>query len=77
MKTPLLRFWKALDEIPEATTDRREWAQRLGDDWSVAAAYLKSTGRLVREIACPSPGGEGCPRKVVRHTDGRFRAVCG
>jgi hypothetical protein len=77
MKTPLLRFWKALDEIPEAATDRREWAQRLGDDWLVAAAYLKSTGRLVREVACPSPGGEGCPRKVIRHPDGRLRAVCG
>jgi hypothetical protein len=23
------------------------------------------------------PGGDGCPRKVVKHADGRFRAVCG
>jgi hypothetical protein len=35
------------------------------------------TGRLAREIACPSPGGDGCPRKIVKHADGRFRAVCG
>lgn len=77
MKKPLARFWKALDEIPEATTDRREWSLRLGDDWPVAAVYLTATGRLAKEITCPSPGGDGCPRKVVKHADGRFRAVCG
>ena len=76
-KKPLARFWKALDEIPEATTDRREWSLRLGDDWLVAAAYLRATGRLAKEIICPSPGADGCPRRVVKHTDGRFRAVCG
>ena len=76
-KKPLARFWKALDEIPEATTDRHEWSLRLGDDWPAAAVFLKSTGRLAKEIACPSPGGDGCPRKVVKHADGRFRAVCG
>jgi hypothetical protein len=76
-KKPLARFWKALDEIPEATTDRREWSLRLGDDWPVAAVFLKTTGRLAKEITCPSPGGDGCPRKLVKHADGRFRAVCG
>jgi hypothetical protein len=76
-KKPLLRFWNALDEIPNATTDRREWSLRLGDDWSIAAAYLKPTGRLVREIDCPSPGGDGCPRKLINRGDGQFRAVCG
>jgi hypothetical protein len=76
-KKPLAQFWKALDEIPEATTDRREWSLRLGDDWQVAATYLTATGRLAKEIACPSPGGDGCPRKVVKHGDGRLRAVCG
>jgi hypothetical protein len=74
---PLHRFWKALDEIPEATTDRREWALRLGDDWPVAAVYLTPVGRLAKEIACSSPGGDGCPRKIVKHANARFRAVCG
>jgi hypothetical protein len=76
-KKPLLPFWNALDEIPNATTDRREWSLRLGNDWSIAAAYLKPTGRLVREVSCPSPGGDGCPRKVIKHANDRFRAVCG
>lgn len=74
---PLHRFWKALDEIPEATTDRREWSLRLKDDWAAAGSYLTQVGRHAKEIACPSPGGEGCPRKIVKHGDGRFRAVCG
>jgi hypothetical protein len=74
---PLHRFWKALDEVPEATTDRRDWSLRLKDDWPVAASYLTQVGRRAKEIACPSPGGEGCPRKIVKHGDGRFRAVCG
>lgn len=74
---PLHRFWKALDEIPDATTDRREWSCRLRDDWPAAEPYLTPTGRLAREIACASPGGGGCPRKIVKHGDGRYRAVCG
>ena len=43
----------------------------------MAAVYLTATGRLAKEIICPSPGADGCPRTVVKHTDGRFRAVCG
>ncbi|MGB6538540.1 MAG: hypothetical protein WBF58_21565 [Xanthobacteraceae bacterium] len=74
---PLARFWKALDEIPEATTDRRDWSLRLKDDWPAAESYLAPVGRRAKEIACPSPGGDGCPRKIVKHSDGRFRAVCG
>lgn len=43
----------------------------------MAARLLRSTGRLVHAVACPSPGGDGCPRKIVRHGDGRIVAVCG
>lgn len=74
---PLVRFWKTLDEVPDATTDQREWSFRLKDDWPAAASFLKKVGRRAKEIACPSPGGDGCPRKIVKHVDGRFRAVCG
>jgi hypothetical protein len=76
-KKPLARFWKALDEIPQATTDRREWLLRLKDDWPTAKPYLTQIGVHAKEIACPSPGGDGCPRKIVSHGDGRYRAVCG
>lgn len=74
---PLARFWQALEDIPEATADRREWSLRLKDDWPEVVSYLTETGRLAGEIACPSPGDDGCPRKVVKHGDGRYRAVCG
>jgi hypothetical protein len=71
---PLARFWKALDEIPESTTDRREWSVRLGEEWPAAAAYLTASGCLAKEIDCPSPGGDGCPRKIVKRTESKFRS---
>jgi hypothetical protein len=74
---PLARFWKSLDDVPNATTNRWEWSLRLKDDLPKVEWYLAATGRRAKEIACPSPGGDGCPRKIVKHSDGRFRAVCG
>lgn len=71
------KFWKTLDELVEAATDRREWQLRLGDEWDRVSSLLTSTGSLATSIACPSPGGDGCPRRVVRHDDGSFRAICG
>ena len=71
------KFWKTLDELGEAATDRREWQSRLGDEWGRLSSLLTSTGSLATSIACPSPGGDGCPRRVVRHDDGSVRAICG
>lgn len=77
MTKPLSRFWRALDQIPEATTDQREWLLLLRDDWAVAKQYLTPTGRLASQTICPSPGGNGCPRKIVKISDESYRAVCG
>ena len=63
------KFWKTLDELVEAATDRREWQSRLGDEWDQLSSLLMSSGLLATSIACPSPGGDGCPRRVVRHDD--------
>lgn len=71
------RFWKSLDELTDAATDARNWRARLGPEWPVGGPLLRPTGTLATTIACPSPGGEGCPRRVVRHDDGSNRAVCG
>ena len=73
----LTRLWNSLDELPSAATDQRDWIVRLGDAWASAAQLLRRTGHLAHAVACPSPGGENCPRRVVRHPDGRIRAVCG
>jgi hypothetical protein len=70
-------FWNTLDALTGAATDRREWQALLGDEWDQLSSLLKPTGTLAISIACPSPGGDGCPRQIVRHDDGSIRAVCG
>lgn len=76
MTKPLRQFWQTLDELPGAATDRRDWMARLGDEFLAAQRYLRKTGRRATAIDCPSPGGDGCPRSVIRHAAGTFRAVC-
>ncbi|MFN3644423.1 MAG: hypothetical protein ACK4TB_16040, partial [Gemmobacter sp.] len=79
------KFWKTLDALTDAATDRREWASLLGDEFGCVVVYepdcplplVRSTGTPATSIACPSPGGDGCPRQVVHHDDGAIRAVCG
>lgn len=75
MKTT--KFWKTLDELTDAATDRREWRAQLGDQWDRLSSLLTSTGSLAMSVSCPSPGGDGCPRRIVRHDDDSIRAVCG
>lgn len=72
-----IRFWKSLDALPGGETDARAWAARLREEWPAVAPLLRRTGALATSIACPSPGGAGCPRRVARHDDGSIRAVCG
>lgn len=79
------KFWKALDALTDGTTDRREWAIMLGDEFGCVVIdeagcnlpVVRSTGTPATSTSCPSPGGEGCPRRIVRHEDGSIRAVCG
>lgn len=79
------KFWKSLDALTDAATDRREWSILLGGQFEsmvglapeLPLPLLRSTGMMATSISCPSPGGEGCPRRIVRHQDGGIRAVCG
>lgn len=79
------KFWKALDALTDAATDRREWATLLGEAFGCVVVdepdcplpLVRSTGTTAASISCPSPGGEGCPRRIVHHGDGSIRAVCG
>ncbi|MDP8931255.1 MAG: hypothetical protein M3O70_22465 [Actinomycetota bacterium] len=77
MMKPLPSFWRAIEDTVGTSTDRLEWQELLGDEWHVAHHLLRPTGQLAKQIACPSPGGDGCPRHVVPHRDGTFSAVCG
>ena len=73
---PLPRFWKALDELSGAATDRRDWSLRLEDEFATAQRYLRKTGKLATAVECPSPGVDGCPRAVIKLSAGKYRAVC-
>jgi hypothetical protein len=85
MKMRISKFWKALDALIDSATDRREWAIMLGDEFGCVVIdepgcnlpVVRSIGTFATSTACPSPGGEGCPRRIVRHEDGSIRAVCG
>jgi hypothetical protein len=70
-------FWTTIEAVPGLATDRLDWRSKLGASWRKAKPYLVETPRLVSAVGCPSPGGEHCPRRVVRHADGSIRAVCG
>jgi hypothetical protein len=73
----MIRFSKTIETLPGLATDRRDWKNRLGPEWDAACAFLMPSGRIARELDCPNPGGEYCPRQVVHHGDGSIRAVCG
>jgi hypothetical protein len=85
MTMRISRFWNALDALTDAATDRREWANLLAYEFASVVAdepdcplpLVRSTGTLATSISCPSPGGEGCPRRIVHHEDNGIRAVCG
>lgn len=73
----MMTFWKALDMLADGATDRQEWTQLFDGDFGHIRPMLRSTGSTASSIACPSPAGEGCPRRVVHHDDGSIRAICG
>jgi hypothetical protein len=73
----LRRFWKVLETLPRPAAERLEWRRLLGDEWPIAEPLLRQTGALVERVWCPSPSGVDCPRRVIRHDDGRIVAVCG
>ena len=73
----LRRLWRALESLPGLSAERLEWRRLLDGDWEAAQAILRPTGRLAESVWCPSPGGDGCPRRVVHHADGSIVAACG
>jgi Ser/Thr protein kinase RdoA (MazF antagonist) len=60
---PLARFWKTLDEIPEATTDRRDWSLRLKEDWPAAESYLTPLGVRAKGSRVPRRAATDVPAK--------------
>jgi len=71
------KFWTALDALSDAGASSHYWVNCLGDEIKAVGRFLKPTGDVATSIDCPSPGGDGCPRRIVCHSDGSVRAVCG
>lgn len=74
---PLDRTWFCLESIPGRYTACRDWRDRLGHEFPFVERFLLPTRKLARSYPCPSPGGEGCPRKIVVHGPADIVAVCG
>ena len=73
----LKRLWQTLDSLPGLAAPTLEWRQRLKTKPDQFGKLLKPANELASSIDCPSPGGDGCPRRVVDHGGGQFVAVCG
>jgi hypothetical protein len=75
----LSRFWEHLETNFPLAGPRNELRGRFGPG---VVAALEKGGVLVYlrtadVVACPHPGGQGCPRQVIELSDGRFQGVCG
>jgi hypothetical protein len=69
------RFCDALEDSPRLVGIRKELLDNLGDEYPIAAPFLCPNGKEARRYPCPSPGDPGCPRRIVRESADRFRAV--
>ncbi len=76
MTRPPSRLWSAVESVPGLAAVQSEWSRLLGIDRQAAWRFFAPTQFRVETFPCPSPGGDGCPRRVVEHDDG-FEAICG
>jgi hypothetical protein len=71
------RLWPTLEALPGLAAPVLEWRELLKVEFDQAGKLLRPTSELAASVDCPSPGGVGCPRRVVDHGGGHFVAVCG
>lgn len=72
----LKRLWQGLEALPGLAGVLAEWREVWGQTYEVGKAFLRPTDQLASSYPCPSPGGDGCPRGVVVHSDDDIVAVC-
>ncbi len=73
---PTHHFWSTLDRSPGQFNILPEWRRRLGSDFEIVSLLFRPTDYRAKSVSCPSPGGSGCPRRVVDYGDGEIIAVC-
>jgi hypothetical protein len=75
--TKLKRLWPAL-ELPNPLSGVRAHLRRFaGSETALALSFCRTLREASDTYPCPTPGGEGCPRRVARRPDGQIVAVCG
>ena len=77
MQRNLTKLWRALERIFSLNATLSEWHEQAGNDFSLLPLFLRPTNNYALCFACPSPGGEGCPRQIVETREGQILAVCG
>ena len=72
-------FWELLETNFPLAGPRCDLRARLGHGLVAAleAGGLLTFLRVADTVACPHPGGAGCPRQVIERPDGTFQAICG
>lgn len=63
--------------MPDLSSVLEEWRQLLGDEFGITRPLLRPTPHRADVFPCPSPGGNGCPRRVVELGGKGLYAVCG
>ncbi len=72
----LKRFWTGLEAVTGLTAVAAEWQEVWGPEWEIGRTFLRLTDRSTASYPCPHPGGDGCPRRVVIHSQDDIVAVC-
>lgn len=72
-------FWELLETNFPLAGPRCDLREIIGPDLVAAleAGELLTYLRVADTVACPHPGGAGCPRQVIERPDGTFQAICG
>ena len=73
----LTRLWHALDGTSALAGVEAQWRDWLGDEFALVRGFLRPEQERASSYPCDSPGGAGCPRRVVVHGEDDIVAVCG
>jgi len=70
-------MWKKLESLPRHEHTHVFLKQHFqGNDGFIADCFDR-TSEFSSAYPCPSPGGDGCPRRVCKLPGGKWVAVCG
>ncbi len=74
--TSLEQLFSVMDTLPGHRAVASEWRSHLGDATDDLTPFLRPTNEMAEAWECESPGGDGCPCRVVTHAPDDIVAVC-